>query len=182
MLGRWLKDIRAKQAPETTNNESNTPAPAPARIPPLAFLHPPTLYTTPVSRRSSKMPGVWINGVLWPRGTTKTLLLQLMILLFSSSSSSSNRTSSSSSCSSSSSSFSSSCHLPYTTAKCTIKRSQTAQMWEKTRERRARAGNDKGRATEREKARGGESVEEEEKGRTLGAGNERGINLGLVPN
>jgi hypothetical protein len=25
-------------------------------------------------------------------------------------------------------------------------------------------------------------VEEEEKGRTLGAGNERGINLGLVPN
>ncbi len=55
---------------------------------------------------------------------------------------------------------------------------------EKIRERRARAGNDKGRATEREKARGGEGeeMEEEEKGRFLGAGNERGINLGLVPN
>jgi len=56
----------------------------------------------------------------------------------------------------------------------------------KTRERRARAGNDKGRATERERenTRGGEGeeVEEEEKGRILGAGNERGINLGLVPN
>ncbi len=58
---------------------------------------------------------------------------------------------------------------------------------EKTRERRERAGNDKGRATEREKAKRGEGEEveeeeEEEKGRILGAGNERGINLGLVPN
>ncbi len=132
MLRKWPKDIRAKQAPETTNNESNTPpqAPAPAPIPPLAFLHPQKLHTTPVSHQSSKMPGARINGVLWPRETTKTLLLQL-ILLLSSSSYSSNRTSSSSSCSSCSSSFSSSCHLPYTTAKCTIKRSQTAQMWRK---------------------------------------------------
>lgn len=80
----------------------------------------------------AKCGGPRINGVLWPRETTKTLLLQL-ILFLSSSSYSSNRTSSSSSCSSafSSSSFSSSCHLPYTTAKCTIKRSQTAQMWRK---------------------------------------------------
>ncbi len=186
-LGKWPKDIRAKQAPETTNNESNTAPEAPAPIPPLAFLHPPKLHTTPVSRESSKMPGAWINGVLWPRETTKTLLLQLILLLSSSSSSSSNRTSSSFSCSSSSasSSFSSSCHLPYTTAKCTIKRSQKLhKCGENTREERERAGNDKGRATEREKTRGGEGeeVEEEEKGRILGAGNERGINLGLVPN
>ncbi len=181
MLGKWPKDIRAKQAPETTNNESNTPpqapapAPAPAPIPPLAFLHPPTLHTTPVSRQSSKMPGTWINGVLWPREKTKTLLLQLILLLSSSSSSS---------CSSASSSFSSSCHLPYNTAKCTIKRSQTAQMWRKqARGERAQGTTKDERPRERGEKRGeGEEVEEEEKGRILGAANERGINLGLVPN
>ncbi len=58
---------------------------------------------------------------------------------------------------------------------------------ENTREESARAQETtKGeRPREREDKRGGEGEEveeEEEKGRILGAGNERGINLGLVPN
>ncbi len=140
-----LNKLRRQQTMSPVHTSTST-----STIPPLAFLHPPTLYTTPVSRQSSKMPGAWINGVLWPRGTTKTLLLQLMILLLSSSSSSCNRTSSSFSCCSSSSSFSPSCHLPYTTAKCTIKRSQTAQCGENTREESARRKRQRASDRERE--------------------------------
>ncbi len=60
-------------------------------------------------------------------------------------------------------------------------------MWRKHARGEGAQETTKGRGgTEREKkTRGGEGeeeVEEEEKGRILGAGNERGINLGLVPN